>query len=455
MENFVEISSDSIFKAVYDSCFQANINLPKAVYDLLYKAGAEGFEPQSKISQILSNAAIANINQRPLCQDTGQVLVFVELGQNVRISDGNLNKTINGAVEACFKDNFFRKSIVKNAIFERTNTDNNLPAIIYTDIVDGDSIKLNILIKGGGAENMSAVKMFNPSASEIEIFDFVLDTVKSSGTNACPPLFLGIGAGGTIDLAAVLSKKAYFRGENNEFSEKLKNYINENSETKVLDIKMLTAPTHIASMPVCVTMNCHSTRHASILIGSDSKAVILTEFVKPFEIKADEKRQEIKTTDFEAMRNLNVGEEISLTGEIFTARDMAHKKIAEMISNSENLPFEIKDKIIFYAGPCPKKEDEIIGPIGPTTAKRMDKFTPMLYDLGLFATIGKGERSDAVKESIETNNAIYFSVQGGVAALLQKCIKKSEIVAFEEFGTEAVRRLEIEKFPVKVEFKGN
>ena len=453
MGNFVEISSDSIFKAVYEGCRQANAFLPAEIYSDLKKLASAGLENEQKMTKIFSNAYIAGQNMRPLCQDTGQVVVFCYVGKNVILDDLPQN-IINSAIETCYRDNFLRKSVVKDAVFDRKNTNTNTPAVIYTELTDDDEIRLDILLKGGGAENMSALKMFNPSASEREIFDFVLETVKNAGENACPPLFLGIGAGGTADYAAILSKKAFFKNENDEFTSRLKNYINKNSSAKAAGVSIMTAQTHIACLPVFVTVNCHSNRHVSVLVKNDGYK-ILTDFAKPetCEYKNDNLK-EIFVEDKNAFSKLKTGEEILLSGTIYTARDMAHARLAGIIEKGGDLPFDLKNAIIFYAGPCPKNETEIIGPVGPTTSKRMDKFAPVLYDNGVLASIGKGGRSEEVKKSVEKNGAFYFTVQGGVAALLQSCIKSAEIAAFEDLGTEAVFKLEVEKLPVKLEIGG-
>ena len=450
MGEFVKINSEILYNAVYQACFRANIYLPEEVYGALKKIDKAGLEPKSKMTKIFANAFIASKNVRPLCQDTGQIICFVSLGSKIQL-DKPLNDVINSAVEACYRDNFLRKSVVKDAFFDRNNTKTNTPAIIYTEIAEGEEIKINMLVKGGGAENMSALKMFNPSASEQEIMDFVLETVKNAGENACPPLFLGIGLGGTADYALVLSKKAFFIPENRDFCEKLKNYVNENSPTKVADVKMLSAQTHIASLPVGITVNCHSTRHASVVINGDGFE-ILSKFAEPDNLKINsDGLKEVCAQNAEEIRKLKTGEEVLLTGTIYTARDMAHKRLAEMLKDSAPLPFDLKNSIIFYAGPCPKTETEVIGPIGPTTAKRMDKFAPLFYNSGVSATIGKGARSSEVKESIKNNNAIYFSMQGGVASLMQSCVKAVKIMAFEDLGTEAVYELKVDKLPLKVE----
>lgn len=452
MENLVKIENQILYDAVYEACFKSNIYLPKADFDNLKNIATNNIESNSKMAKIFANASLAAQTQRPLCQDTGQVVIFLEIGKNIVFSE-TPSVIINQAISDCYVKNSFRKSVVKNALNERLNTQNNTPAIIYTDIVDGDKIKIHLLIKGGGAENMSDTKMLTPSATEEDIIKEITEIVKISGQNACPPLFLGIGIGGTIDYAGVLSKKAFFTNENEELAEKIKQHINSTLDTKVANIKILTAQTHIACLPLCVTINCHSSRHASAIIDKDGYK-ITTEFATPNEENIlQTKLPEIRTTEIAQLKKLKLGSEILLSGTIYTARDMAHKKLVEIIHKKSQLPFELKNAVIFYAGPCPKTENEVIGPIGPTTSKRMDKFAPTLYDNGVLATIGKGSRNNEVKQNISKNKALYFSVQGGVASLLKNCIKSSQIIAFEELGAEAIYKLEIEKLPVKLELK--
>lgn len=450
MGDCIKINTQKLYEAVFEGCFRANLNLSKDVYKKILESG----DKPRKLEMIRQNAALANLTQRPLCQDTGQVIVFVGIGQNVCLEGENLNSVINRAVSDCYTKNFFRKSILKNALTDRTNTKTNAPAVIYTEITERDEVRIDILIKGAGAENMSKCAMLNPLSTKEEIFNFVLDTVQTAKDNACPPMFLGIGIGATLDWAAVLSKKAFFGSENPEFCEELKEFLNKNCKAKTAEVNLLTAQTHIASLPVCVTINCHSTRHAGYEIDKTGKITCLTEFETPTHVEETRKKQpEIRTDEIDKLKALIIGNEILLSGEIYTARDMAHKKMLEMLDRGEELPFDIKDKIIFYAGPCPKNENEVVGPIGPTTAKRMDNFTPKLYEAGLFATIGKGKRSIKAEKAIRLNNGIYFTTQGGVACLLQSCVKEAQVVAFEELGTEAVYRLVVEKLPVKVSIK--
>lgn len=451
MRELCEIKSEYLYNAIYKACFKANTTLSCDVFNALKSLDEAELENPNKMAKIFANNSIASEKSRPLCQDTGQVVVFLEIGENIILDKENPIDVVNKAIADCYKDNFFRKSIVKNAFFDRTNTKTNVPAIVYVDYIKENIIKANILIKGGGAENMSSVKMMTPATTEEDIFDYVLSIVETAGENACPPLFLGIGIGGTIDYAGVLSKKSFFCCENKDFAQKMKDYINQNAKTKVADIYIKTSSTHIASLPICVTVNCHSTRHASVIIDKNEYKLITDFIATNLKREVQNDLNEFFVENIDEFKKLKVGQEILLTGTIYTARDAAHKKLVEMIKNKEQLPFELKNSMIFYAGPCPKKENEIIGPIGPTTSKRMDKFAPILYENGILATIGKGERSNEVMQSINKNNAYYFSVQGGVAALLQSCIKSSEIVAFEELGAEAIYKLYVEKLPVKLE----
>ena len=429
--------------AIKTLLIKANTVLDESVYDCLTK-----IKDKDKRDFILKNCKIAYDTGRPLCQDTGQVLVFLKLPYDFNFGF-DFKKTINEAVEETYEEESYRKSVVKNALFDRKNTKTNTPAIIYTDFEDRKSVKIDVLIKGGGAENTSFVKMFNPTATENEIINKISDEIKNRGINACPPLFIGIGAGGTMDYAALLSKKALFEGIENNFCKKLKEKCNN---IEVLSIKILSNSTHIASLPVAVTINCHSNRHSDCEIGNNGIICNKKNYeLIDKEIDFSEFKKINYETDEQFCKNLQVGDKILFSGTIYTMRDAAHQRIAQMLDNGEKLPFEIKNSIIFYAGPAPKKGDEIIGPIGPTTSKRMDKFAPRLYDLGCSATIGKGERSQEVVDACKRNNAHYFTAQGGVACLLQQSFKTAELVAFKDLDTEAIYKFEVENLPLKVE----
>lgn len=457
------ISTEQVKKAVYQLCLKANTQLPKSVYSKILKAYYEADE-NSEIKEILKciiqNAKIAYDTKKPLCQDTGQVIVFVEVGQNVMLQGDLLENAINEGVKESYIQNYFRKSVVANAVFDRNNTKTNTPAIIYSKFIAGDEIKISVLVKGGGSENKSCLKMLLPTLNEDEIVHKCAKMIFEAGKNACPPMFVGIGIGGCADSAAVASKKVFIgeKYDENEFrlAKKIKKAVNEFAPEPfkgayLLDVKVKSLPTHIACMPVAITINCHSDRTSNCVL-KNNEIIFMDEPVEYVEIcekKAEKK--EIFVDDVQGIKALKQGETVLLTGEIYVARDMAHKKLTEMLENGEELPFEIKDKMIFYAGPCPNKPDEVIGSVGPTTASRMDKYAVLFYEKGLLATIAKGDRSEEVYNCVKKCGAKYFGVVGGIAALLAQKVKKSEIIAFEELGAEAIYKLYVEKFPVKVE----
>ena len=445
----IEVSTELIKNAVYKLCFEANTCLDDRVYSKILSAYNSSNDKILKT--ILQNAKISYETKKPLCQDTGQVLVFVEIGQNIKLTGEFIDNAINSAVEQCYIENFFRKSVVKNAIFDRTNTTTNTPAIIYTKLVEGNEIKIKVLIKGAGSENKSKSEMLLPTASEEEIITNCGDLILSAGENACPPMFIGIGIGGTADKASIISKEVLvnenFTNEEIKLASKIKDYVNSKSRNNyVLDIKLKAIATHIACMPVSITINCHSDRTSTCTIKNGE---ITYEHQTPYFINFEdsEETKEVFANDIETIKALRQGEELLLTGEIYVARDMAHKRMIE----ADVLPIDIKDKIIFYAGPCPNKPNEAIGSVGPTTASRMDKYAVELYNQGLLATIGKGSRNEDVKTAIKQNNAKYFTVTGGVAALLSDKVKASEIIAYEDLGAEALYKLYVEKLPLKVE----
>lgn len=421
----VNLNTKIIYEAVYNLVESANTNLPKVVYEKL-----SAFNCDYK-DKILKNAHLAQKLMRPLCQDTGQVIVFFEVGQDVILEGDYVENVINRAIGDCYRDKFYRKSTVSDALFNRTNRGDNTPGLIHTRIVEGAEISILIGIKGGGAENMTRLKMFNPTADVAEILDFAREVAISAGENACPPMSVGIGAGGCAETAAFLAKKALFSGKTIE-----------NDTPNVFETRILTAPTHIASLPVCVNLSCHSLRSASAKIAN-GEIRYTTEVQKYPDVEIASNAREIRADDILALKNLKQGEEILLTGKIITARDAAHKKLAEMIDGGLDLPVNLENKIIFYAGPCPAAEGEIIGPVGPTTSKRMDKYAPLLYEKGVIATIGKGDRT------IKGLNQLYFKAIGGIACVLQSTVKSSRVLCFEELGTEAIFELYVEKLPLK------
>lgn len=463
------IDSKTIEKVVYDLCVEANTTLPESVFTKIFNAhnSEKNLDAKQALGLILANAQMACEKKMPLCQDTGQVLVFVK--GNPKYIPENIQEIVNNAVAKAYQENFYRKSVVKNAVFERLNTKTNTPCIIYTEISDKNFLEIELLIKGGGSENVCAAEMLSPTASEEEIIEFVVSIVKKAGANACPPYFLGIGIGGTIEYAGILSKKALLLEENidknhKSLAEKIKKAVNKlnigpaglGGSHTALDVKILTDFTHIACMPVTVTINCHSSRHTKCIIEANGK------ITKNFDSSSNLKFNimpfnqddfiKLNSSDIEKLKSLKQGQKVLLSGEIYTARDMAHKRLVEMIKKGEKLPFDLKNKIIFYAGPCPCQEPCVTGSIGPTTASRMDKFAITLYENGILASIGKGKRSEEVKAVIKKFGGIYFTAIGGIACYLSEKFIKKELIAFEDLGTEAVYRFEIKDIPLNVGF---
>jgi len=443
----IEISTELIKEAIYKLCFDANTCLDDKIYSKILKAYEN--TQSEELKSILQNAKIAYDTKKPLCQDTGQVLVFLEIGQEVHLTGDFIEDAINSAIEKCYIENYFRKSVVKNAICDRTNTNTNTPAIIYTKYTKGSEINIKVLIKGAGSENKSKLEMMLPTANEEEIIEFCSNTIIEASKNSCPPLFVGIGIGGSAEKAVLLSKEALLENEQNNIAKEIQNKSND-KDLCVLDVKVLSCATHIACMPVAITINCHSDRTSSCSI-KNNKIIYNHKIPNFINFEENNSGKEIFINDITSIKNLKEGEEVLLTGEMFVARDMAHKRLKEMMDKGEKLPIDVKDKVIFYAGPCPNKQGEIIGSIGPTTSSRMDKYALVFYKKGILATVGKGNRSEEVKECIKKNNAKYFSITGGIAALLSNKVKKKEIIAFEDLGAEALYRIEVEKFPAKVE----
>lgn len=453
-----------IEEAVYKLCTDANTKLNDDVTAKIIDAYKNETNNNAKqaLGLILKNAKLAKEKKMPLCQDTGQVLVFIR-GQNI---PSNIKELIDDTVEKAYEENFFRKSVVKDALFERQNTKTNTPCIIYTEITDDEDIEIELLIKGGGSENVCSLQMMSPTSTEEDIINYVTSTVKDAGSKACPPYFLGIGIGGTMDYAALLSKKALLLDNNidedhHNLAEKIKESVNSleigaagyGGASTVLDVKIMSDFTHIACMPVAVTINCHSSRHLKCKIKNDKIVYKEPTILDSFSTEEENYSDFIKvdSSDRAKLKSLKKGDKVLLSGEIYTARDMAHKKLIEMMEKEEQLPFDLKNKIIFYAGPCPCSGDCVIGSIGPTTASRMDKFAQKMYSSGVLATIGKGERTEEATKAIKENGGLYFSAIGGIACYFSSKFIEREIVAFEELGTEAVFKFRIKDLPLRLE----
>lgn len=431
------------------------------------------------MAQILINSRLCAMGHRPICQDTGIVTVFIKIGMQVQW-EGDLSITdmINEGVRRAYRhpDNVLRASIVADPAGKRINTKDNTPATIHYEVVAGNDVEITVAAKGGGSENKAKLAMLNPSDS---LVDWVLKTVPTMGAGWCPPGMLGIGIGGTAEKAAVLAKESLMdpvdiqslqaRGANNRAEElRLELYEKVNALgigaqglgglTTVVDIKVKDFPTHAASLPVAMIPNCAATRHIHFTLDGSGPA----EFAAPkledwpeVSWAAGEKarRVNLDTVTREEVNQWQLGETILLTGTLLTGRDAAHKKIAELLSAGEPLPngISFKDKFIYYVGPVDPVKGEVVGPAGPTTATRMDKFTHMmLEEHGLLGMVGKAERGPEAIDAIRANQAIYLMAVGGAAYLVSKAIKKSRVVAFPELGMEAIYEFQVEDMPVTV-----
>ena len=414
---------------------------------------------------------------RPICQDTGIVTVFLKVGMDVKwASQLSVLEMVNQGVRQAYShpDNVLRASILKDPAGKRINTQDNTPAVVHIELVLGDKVEVEIAAKGGGSEAKSKFVMLNPSDS---IVDWVLKTVPTMGAGWCPPGILGIGIGGTAEKAMLLAKEACMesidiqdliaKGASNALDElRLELYEKVNALgigaqglgglTTVLDIKIKDYPTHAANKPVAIIPNCAATRHTYFVLDGSGPA----EFKPPrladwpsisWEAGATARRVNLDTVTSAEMATWQLGETLLLSGTLLTGRDAAHKRLADMIERGEQLPVDFTNKFIYYVGPVDPVRDEVVGPAGPTTATRMDKFTEiMLASTGLIGMIGKSERGQVAIDSIKKHQAVYLMAVGGAAYLVSKAIKKSRIVAFADLGMEAIHEFVVEEMPVTV-----
>jgi len=435
------------------------------------------------IAQILTNSRMSATGHRPICQDTGIVNVFLKVGMDVRFEGftGSLEDAINEGVRRGYNhpDNTLRASVVADPLFARKNTRDNTPAVIFTEIVPGNTVDVTVAAKGGGSENKSKLAMLNPSDS---LVDWVLKTVPTMGAGWCPPGMLGIGVGGTAEKAALMAKESLmddldmyelqakaFKGEKLTQVEELRLELYEKVNalgigaqglgglTTVLDIKVKLYPTHAASKPVAMIPNCAATRHAHfVLYGSgpvylDPPSLDLWPKVDWMPDTNKSKRVNLDTLTREEVASWKPGETLLLNGRMLTGRDAAHKRIQDMLAKGEKLPVDFTNRVIYYVGPVDPVRDEAVGPAGPTTSTRMDKFTEMmLARTGLIAMIGKAERGPEAIQAIKQHQSAYLMAVGGAAYLVSKAIKKARVVGFEDLGMEAIYEFEVVDMPVTV-----
>lgn len=429
------------------------------------------------ILQILTNSKLAAYGNRPICQDTGIVTVFIKLGMDLRWdSDKTIEEMVNQGVRNAYLDkgNPLRASIVKNPISERLNTKDNSPAVVHVSLVPGSDLDISIAAKGAGSENKAVLGMLNPSDS---IVDFILDAIPKMGAGWCPPGVLGIGIGGTADKAMVMAKESLFesidiqelikKGPSNkleslrvELYEKI-NRLGIGAQglgglTTVLDVKIKDYPTHAASLPVAIIPNCAANRHIHFRMPDDGpiklKPPNLEVWPKAeWSPKETSTRVNIDTLQKKDLEKFKLGQSLLLSGKILTARDAAHKKLKELADNNQPLPdgLDLKNRFIYYVGPVDPVGNEVVGPAGPTTSTRMDKYSSlMLEDYAVIGMIGKAERGKSALESIKKNKVVYLIAVGGAAYLISQAIKSSKLIAFPELGMEAIYEFEVEDMPV-------
>ncbi len=432
------------------------------------------------IAQILTNSRMCAEGHRPICQDTGIVVAFVRVGMDVRWEGVTMSLTdmVNQGVRLAYMDadNRLRGSVVADPAGARKNTKDNTPAVVHYDLVPGDKVEVRIAAKGGGSENKSKFVMLNPSDS---IVDWVLKTVPTMGAGWCPPGMLGIGIGGTAEKAMLLAKEALMepidmhaliaRGPANNLEElRIELYDKVNALgigaqglgglSTVLDVKILDYPTHAASKPVGMIPNCAATRHAHFTLDGTGAAVLTPPDLAnwpdvQWTPSPTARRVDLDKLTREEVATWQPGETLLLCGRMLTGRDAAHKRIADHFARGEALPegVDFTNKVIYYVGPVDPVRDEVVGPAGPTTSTRMDKFTEMmLAKTGLIAMIGKAERGPVAIEAIRKHGAAYLMAVGGAAYLVSKAIKASRVVAFGDLGMEAIYEFEVKDMPVTV-----
>lgn len=429
------------------------------------------------LAQILINSRMCATGKRPICQDTGIVTVFVDIGMEVRWETSQpLEDLINEGVRRAYlhPDNKLRASILDDPAGARKNTKDNTPAVIHTRMVAGNTVDFRVAAKGGGSENKSKLAMLNPSDS---IVDWVVKTVPTMGAGWCPPGMLGIGIGGTAEKAMVMAKESLMdpvdihelreRGPSNKAEElrlEIMDAVNKlgigaqglGGLTTVLDVKIMDYPTHAASLPVAMIPNCAATRHAHFELKGDGpvyqEAPSLEAWPEvTWEPGESVRRVDLDTVTREETLTWQPGDTLLLSGTMYTGRDAAHKRMTQMIADGEELPVNLQGKFIYYVGPVDPVRDEVVGPAGPTTSTRMDKFTDnILENTGLLGMIGKAERGPVAIEAIRKHKAVYLMAVGGAAYLVSKAITDAEVVAFEDLGMEAIYAFTVKDMPVSV-----
>ncbi|WP_283148960.1 fumarate hydratase [Silvimonas soli] len=474
------IRQDDLIESIADSLQYISYYHPADYIKALGKAYEREESPAAKdaIAQILTNSRMCAEGKRPICQDTGIVTCFVRVGMNVQWAGATMSVTdmINEGVRQAYlhPDNKLRASILQDPAGGRKNTKDNTPAVIHYEIVPGDTVEIDIAAKGGGSENKSKFVMLNPSDS---IVDWVIKTVPLMGAGWCPPGMLGIGIGGTAEKAMLLAKESLMeeidiheliaRGPSNRVEElRLELYEKVNALgigaqglgglATVLDVKIKDYPTHAASLPVAMIPNCAATRHVHFILDGSGPAQLEAPKLEDWPDvtwtpSAAAVRVDLNNITPAEVATWLPGQTLLLNGKLLTGRDAAHKRMIDMLNKGEQLPVDFTNRFIYYVGPVDPVRDEVVGPAGPTTATRMDKFTrQMLETTGLLGMVGKAERGPTAIDAIKDNKAVYLMAVGGAAYLVSKAIKGSKVVAFADLGMEAIYEFDVVDMPVTV-----
>ncbi|MCL4104295.1 UNVERIFIED_CONTAM: hypothetical protein GTU68_047257 [Idotea baltica] len=468
---------DSVADALQFISYYHPLDFVNAVHDA-YKR-EQNPAAKDAMAQILINSRMCAMGHRPICQDTGIVTVFLKIGMDVSWdAQMSVSDMVNEGVRRAYThpDNVLRASILDDPAGARKNTGDNTPAVIHMEVIEGDTVDVQVAAKGGGSENKSKLAMLNPSDS---IVDWVLKTVPTMGAGWCPPGMLGIGIGGTAEKAAVLAKESLMepidiqdlrdRGPSNRVEElrlEIMDGVNKlgigaqglGGLTTVMDVKIKDYPTHAASLPVAMIPNCAATRHAHFVLDGSGASLQTPPNIDDWpditwEVGDNVRRVNMDTVTREEAATWQPGDTVLLSGKMYTGRDAAHKKMKELIESGEGLPPEVdlKGRFIYYVGPVDPVRDEVMGPAGPTTATRMDKFTDfILEETGLLGMIGKAERGPVGIEAIKKHGAVYLMAVGGAAYLVSKAITSAKVVAFPELGMEAIYEFEVKDMPVSV-----
>jgi fumarate hydratase class I len=474
------IKQEDFVQSIADALQYISYYHPRDYIQHLARAYEREQSPAAKdaIAQILTNSRMCAEGRRPLCQDTGIVNVFLKVGMDVRFDGfkGSVEDAVNEGVRRAYlhPDNPLRASVLADPNFARKNTGDNTPAVVSVQLVPGNTVDVNVAAKGGGSEAKSKFAMLNPSDS---VVDWVLKTVPTMGAGWCPPGMLGIGIGGTAEKAMSMAKEVLMepidmsdllvRGPRDKYEElriELYEKINKlgigaqglGGLSTVLDVKIATFACHAANKPIALIPNCAATRHAHFVLDGSGAASLeppsLEDWPKiTWAPSAQSRRVNLDTLTREEVATWKPGETLLLNGKLLTGRDAAHKRIEDMLAKGEKLPVDFTNRVIYYVGPVDPVRDEVVGPAGPTTATRMDKFTEMmLAKTGLIGMVGKSERGPAAIEAIKKHKAAYLMAVGGAAYLVSKAIRHSRVLAFADLGMEAIYEFEVKDMPVTV-----